>query len=89
MGAGVSELPRPAPGLAVVDSGNRVVVLDLNRPERPPVILRDFAAIIWRRLSVDPDDTALRAAAVEGGLPEDHVSTFLAALRDANLVEVL
>lgn len=87
-GVGVDELPRPTPGLAVVDSGDRVVVLDPCRPERPPVILEGFAAEVWRRLTSDPDARALCAAATDGGLSVDHVTTFLASLADADLVQV-
>jgi hypothetical protein len=39
-----------APHLAFVDDGDRVVVLDLTHPGRPPLLLSSTACALWRLL---------------------------------------
>jgi hypothetical protein len=72
-------------GLAVVDGDERVVVLDLDRPADPPVVLVDSARAIWDAVP-EARTVSEVVASVAGRYAEDvavvapSVRTFLADL---------
>ena len=78
--------------LAVVDSDDRVVVLDLHQLAVPPRILEGSAAEIWRTLDgVRPTSTVVtevgRSFGVEPSDVEADVVAFLGSLASAGLIE--
>jgi hypothetical protein len=78
--------------LAVVDSGDRVVVLDLASLAVPPQILEGSAAAIWRavdgeRATPEVVDSVAESFGVEAAEIEHDVTTFLASLATAGLLE--
>ena len=82
---------RRSPDVAVVDHGERVVVLDLHDPQTAsPLVMEGSAAAIWRAWA-EPRTTDLVVAAValDFGLPATEVAadvrSFLTTLRDRGL----
>lgn len=78
--------------LAVVESPGRVVVLDLTRLDRPPVVLEGTAAEIWHAIDGVRDDETICTdlAASYGMLPEQiraDVLACLTQLTDLGLVQ--
>jgi len=89
-GAGVA-VWRHTEDVAVVDSGDRVAVLDLASLAVPPRILEGSAAAIWR--AVDGERTALQVVesvaksfGAETAEIKADVVTFLASLASAGLL---
>jgi hypothetical protein len=83
-----------SPDVAVVDHGERVVVLDLSDPTvARPLVLEGPAAAIWHALD-DPGTTEQVTArvAADFGLPAAEVSadveTFLALLASRRLARI-
>ena len=78
--------------VAVVDSGDRVVVLDLASLAVPPRILEGSAAAIWRavdgeRTNSEVVGTVAKSSGVDAAEIEHDVTTFLASLATAGLLE--
>lgn len=83
---------RHATDLALIESPGRVVVLDLTRLDRPPVVLEGTAAEIWHAVDGVRDDEAICTdlAASYEMLPEQiraDVLACLTQLTDLGLVQ--
>lgn len=77
--------------VAVVDSGDRVVVLDLASLAVPPRILEGSAAAIWRavdgeRATPEVVESVAESVGVKAAEIEADVVTFLASLASAGLI---
>ena len=77
--------------LAVVDRGDRVVILNLGRLSSAPVVLEDTAAEVWRLMDDAFSETRLVGVVAEAfdvhpGLVRDDVHDFLLHLNDLGLV---
>ena len=90
-----SELWRRSQEVAFVDTQDRVVVLRLDSPEAPPLLLAGAAATVWRLLDEPRSARSLHAAALEisahdeaGDPPEVHqaLTSALTTLGDLGLV---
>ncbi|MFT3873082.1 MAG: PqqD family protein [Nocardioides sp.] len=82
---------RRAEELAAVESPNRFAILDLTHLDRPPVILADTAAAIWRHLVEPVSETDLTKMLAEeyAVTPAEvvpAVADFLARLGELGLV---
>ena len=82
---------RHADELAVVVGNHRVVVLDLDHLDDPPVILTDSAAAIWEAIDGRLDDEGVVARVARGfGLQaseiRDQVLAFLQQLLALHLI---
>lgn len=81
------------PGLAVVRGDRRTVVLDLDRPAEPPVVLADSGRAIWDAVA-ERSSVADVVGAVADGYGEDAavvgppVRSFLAELVERGLLVV-
>lgn len=78
--------------VAQVESADRVALLDLDRPERPPLVLEGSAAVIWGLLDGSRDETGLCAdVAARFAVEVDEVAgptrDFLSRLHELGLVE--
>lgn len=85
-------LRRRSHDLAVSAADDRVTVLDLNAPDRPPLILEGTAMEIWRLLDGNLDRDALVEVLVdEYDVPADDVAagvaSFLQNLSDLGLLD--
>jgi hypothetical protein len=81
-----------SPDIAVVDHGDRVVVLELSDPQTArPLVMEGSAAAIWHALA-EPrtTDQVVAAVALDFGLPATEVDAdvrgFLTTLRERGLV---
>jgi hypothetical protein len=77
--------------LAVVDRGDRVVILNLGRLSSAPVVLKGTAAEVWRLIDDATSETRLLGAVartfdVHPGLVRDDVRDFLRHLSDLGLI---
>lgn len=77
--------------LAVVDRGDRVVLLNLDRLSSPPVVLEGSAAEIWRLIDGKVSETGLVAAVSEAfdvrpAAVRDDVHDYLRHLHDLGLI---
>jgi len=77
--------------LAVVDRGDRVVILNLGRLSSAPVVLEDTAAEVWRLIDDAFNENRLVGAVAEvfdvhPGLVRDDVGAFLRHLHDLGLI---
>ncbi len=82
---------RRQPGLAVVETRNRVVLLRLWALSEPPIVLIDTAAQIWRLIDGDRDVAALVAdltshLEIEQSVVGEDVTDFIGGLLEAGLV---
>ncbi len=82
---------RHADELAVVVGDQRIVVLELDQPEKPPVVFTDSAAAIWEAVdgTRDTDGVVAHVAhqfGVEASEIRDHVHGFLQELLALNLL---
>lgn len=78
--------------LAFVESDCRVVLIDLERLEKPPVILEGSAAVIWQELAGQRTlDAVVRSVAdsfsVEATAIHHDVEHFLEGLADRGLIQ--
>ena len=77
--------------LAVVESADRVVVLDLDRLDEPPLVLTDSATAVWSAIDGSRDEEGI-CAEVAGAFEVDtdrvrhHVLEFLGDLADRHLI---
>lgn len=77
--------------LAVVDRGDRIVILNLGRLSSAPVVLEDTAAEVWRLIEDAFNETKLVGVVAEvfdvhPGLVRDDVRDFLRHLNDLGLI---
>lgn len=77
--------------LAVVDRGDRIVILNLGRLSSAPVVLEDTAAEVWRLIEDAFNETKLVGVVsevfdVHPGLVRDDVRDFLRHLNDLGLI---
>lgn len=76
---------------AYVDSGERVVVLDLDHLDHPPYIFEGTAAVVWTCLDGDRTESEIvsdlaEAYEVEAAMVAADVRQFVDRLRDLGLV---
>ncbi|KRE55072.1 hypothetical protein ASG70_06465 [Phycicoccus sp. Soil748] len=82
-----------ADGVAFVDDGERVIVLDLRNPWcTKPVLLSENASRVWRALGMDEAVSVERSLAAEpprghsSALPSDALAMTLEAMQAHGLV---
>ncbi len=92
MTPGAAVVWRHARSLAVVESPDRVALVDLARLAEPPRVLEGSAAVIWQAVDGErtPAEVVRSVAAsfeAEPGDIEVDVVAFLESLADAGLIE--
>ena len=80
-----------SPALAVIESEDRVAVVDLDRPGAPPRILEGSAAMVWAaidgtRTTAQVVDEVTGSHAGPAAALEAGVLSFLSDLADAGLI---
>ena len=92
MTSGAEVVWQHAETLAVIESDDRVALLDLKRPSDPPRVLEGSAAAIWKAVDgerpvSDVVDAVAEAFEVEASDVRGDVQDFLGSLASAGLLE--